>query len=253
MIKITNNSNKVEDFKILSVVILEEPKSKYLRTLKPGIYSFNDQGVSNDFFAHNVNISAIVGKNGAGKSSLLDIIFRMVNNFSAYLVGNTMKRKSADVIYYIPGLYSELHYQIGDNKGILYNYDNIVALSFGEKKYLLSDRELMKESRFDDFVDWYRPTPSKRREIARCFFYTVVMNYALQAYNSSDYQDEKAYGFETDDKIGNDSSGNWMNSLFHKNDGYASPIVLNPYRNDGVIDMKTETSFNKKQVGWYND
>ena len=248
MIKITNNSNKVEDFKILSVVILEEPKSKYLKTLKPGIYSFNDQGVSNDFFAHNVNISAIVGKNGAGKSSLLDIIFRMVNNFSAYLVGNTMKRKSADVIYYIPGLYSELHYQIGDNKGILYNYDNIVALSFGEKKYLLSDRELMKESRFDDFVDCYRPTPSKRREIARCFFYTVVMNYALQAYNSSDYQDEKAYGFETDDKIGNDSSGNWMNSLFHKNDGYASPIVLNPYRNDGVIDMKTETSLTRSRL-----
>lgn len=123
-----------------------------------------------------------------------------------------------------------------------------MALSFGEKKYLLSDRKLMKESRFDDFVDCYRPTPSKRREIARCFFYTVVMNYALQAYNSSDYQDEKAYGFETDDKIGNDSSGNWMNSLFHKNDGYSSPIVLNPYRNDGVIDMKTETSLTRSRL-----
>lgn len=248
MMKITNNSNKVGDFKILSVTILKESNPKFLKTLRPGSYSFYDLGISNDFFAHNVNISAIVGKNGAGKSSLLDIIFRMVNNFSAYLVGNSIKRKSADVIYYIPGIYSELHYQMGDKKGILYNYDNVVALLFGEKKYLLSDRELMKDSRFDDFVDCYRPSPLKRREIARCFFYTVVMNYALQAYNSSDYQDEMANGFETDEKTGIDSSGNWMNSLFHKNDGYASPIVLNPYRNDGVIDMKTETSLTRSRL-----
>lgn len=246
--KITNNSNKVGDFKILSVTILKESNTKFLKTLRPGSYSFYDLGISNDFFAHNVNISAIVGKNGAGKSSLLDIIFRMVNNFSAYLVGNSIKRKSADVIYYIPGIYSELHYQMGDKKGILYNYDNVVALLFGEKRYLLSNHKLMKDSRFDDFVDCYRPSPLKRREIARCFFYTVVMNYALQAYNSSDYQDEMANGFETDEKTGIDSSGNWMNSLFHKNDGYASPIVLNPYRNDGVIDMKTETSLTRSRL-----
>lgn len=248
MMKITNNSNKVGDFKILSVTILKESNPKFLKTLRPGSYSFYDLGISNDFFAHNVNISAIVGKNGAGKSSLLDIIFRMVNNFSAYLVGNSIKRKSADVIYYIPGIYSELHYQMVDKKGILYNYDNVVALLFGEKRYLLSNHKLMKDSRFDDFVDCYRPSPLKRREIARCFFYTVVMNYALQAYNSSDYQDEMANGFETDEKTGIDSSGNWMNSLFHKNDGYASPIVLNPYRNDGVIDMKTETSLTRSRL-----
>ena len=248
MAKRTNNSNNTGDFKILSVIILKESNPKFLKTLRPGSYSFYDKGVSSDFFAHNVNISAIVGKNGAGKSSLLDIIFRMINNFSAYLVGNSMKRKNSDVIYYIPGIYSELHYQMGDKKGVLYNYGNVVALSFGESRYLLSDREQMKNSRFDDFVDCYKPTASKRREIARCFFYTVVMNYALQAFNSSDYQDEMANKFETDDNIGFAFSGNWMNSLFHKNDGYASPIVLNPNRNEGVIDMKTETSLTRSRL-----
>lgn len=181
------NRYKVEGFKILSVTIHEEGNSKLLKTLKPGRYPFYDQGISEDFFAHNVNVSAIVGKNGAGKSSLLDIMFRMVNNFSAYLVGNSMKRRSADVIYYIPGIYAELHYQMDDKKGVLYNYDDVVALSFGEKKYLLSDHKLMKDSRFDDFEHCYRPSSLKRREMAKCFFYTVVMNYALQAYNSSDY------------------------------------------------------------------
>lgn len=68
MIKRTNNSNKAGDFKILSVAILKKTSPKFLKALKPGVYSFYDKGVSNDFFAHNVNISAIVGKNGAGKS-----------------------------------------------------------------------------------------------------------------------------------------------------------------------------------------
>lgn len=31
-----------------------------------------------------------------------------------------------------------------------------------------------------------------------------------------------------------------MNSLFHKNDGYMTPIVLNPYRDNGIFDMNKE-------------
>ena len=74
------------------------------------------------------------------------------------------------------------------------------------------------------------------------------MNYALQAYNSFDYQDENASDYMTINKIGSNSAGNWINSLFHKNDGYSSPIVLNPYRNEGVIDMKTETSLTRDRL-----
>lgn len=32
----------------------------------------------------------------------------------------------------------------------------------------------------------------------------------------------------------------WMDSLFHKNDGYMTPIVLNPYRDEGVFDLNKE-------------
>ena len=33
---------------------------------------------------------------------------------------------------------------------------------------------------------------------------------------------------------------NWIGSLFHKNDGYMCPIVLNPYRDGGQLDMNNE-------------
>jgi len=32
----------------------------------------------------------------------------------------------------------------------------------------------------------------------------------------------------------------WLKPLFHKNDGYKTPIVLNPFRDDGNIDINRE-------------
>lgn len=33
----------------------------------------------------------------------------------------------------------------------------------------------------------------------------------------------------------------WIEALFHKNDGYRTPIVLNPFRERGNIDINVET------------
>lgn len=40
--------------------------------------TFDDEGMS-DFFGKNISVSAIVGKNGCGKSTLMDIIIMIVN------------------------------------------------------------------------------------------------------------------------------------------------------------------------------
>ena len=234
--------------RLLGLTIKDGCNPKLTKTLAPDYYPFYTAQLSDAFFLRNVSVSAIVGMNGAGKSSLLELIFRMINNFSACLVGNTIKRNGADEIYFIPGIKASLDYEIRGVKGTLHCDDGIVALAYGDKKYFLSDPGLTMKDEYRDYEVCYKPNAEKRREIASRFFYTIVMNYALQAYNSLDYQDERAEHYQTDNLIGTSSKGNWMNSMFHKNDGYASPIVLNPYRNQGVIDMKTETALTKDRL-----
>lgn len=234
--------------RLLGLAIKEGCNPKLTKTLAIGYYPFYTAELSDAFFLRNVSVSAIVGMNGAGKSSLLELMFRMINNFSACLVGNTIKRNGADEIYFIPGIKATLDYEISGMKGTLICDDGIVALAYGDKKFFLSDPGLTMTDEYRDFEVCYKPKAAKSSEIAKCFFYTIVMNYALQAYNSLDYQDEKAKHYQTDNLIGASSNGNWMNSMFHKNDGYASPIVLNPYRDQGVIDMKTETALTKDRI-----
>lgn len=56
------------------------------------------------------------------------------------------------------------------------------------------------------------------------------MNYSLYSFNKKDYQCPE-------DKSIN---GNWIEGLFHKNDAYLTPMSLNPFRNDGNIDINKE-------------
>ena len=60
------------------------------------------------------------------------------------------------------------------------------------------------------------------------FFYSIVVNYSHYAYNASD----------------NDE---WLDGLFHKNDGYRTPLVLNPFRREGNIDINSENHLVKSR------
>lgn len=57
------------------------------------------------------------------------------------------------------------------------------------------------------------------KELSHDFFYTFVSNYSLYAYNSLELNKEYT-----------DDNQCWIEKIFHKNDGYQTPIVLNPYR-----------------------
>ena len=61
-------------------------------------------------------------------------------------------------------------------------------------------------------------------DLSKHFFYTVAVNYSHYALNSFHI-------------------GDWINSLFHKNDGYSAPVVINPMRTGGNFDINSEMNF----------
>ena len=95
------------------------------------------------------------------------------------------------------------------------------------------------------------------KNLAEGFFYTVVTNYSLQSFVSSNYicdtlvynrdlnidDDSKNvdnFGLTTELPVNARKSAIWIDRIFHKNDGYVRSIVLNPYRSNGIINMEVE-------------
>lgn len=214
------------------------PQCKMLKVLKPGEYPLvtlrNDES---DFFGKNIMVSAIVGMNGSGKSSLLELVFRMINNLSAFMSQNS-RRPAAVQIYYVEDIWADLYYRMDDKDGILHCRGNAMALDFGNKYFRFGNQ-------YPDFSDpkyvfFEKMKAEDRINIMKCFFYTVVSNYSLQAYNDADYKDSTLEITENGRLYSKRKGGTWIHSLFHKNDGYLAAINLNPYRDSGQIDMQKE-------------
>ena len=200
---------------------------RYLKNLKTGIEYKIQHQIAKDFFAPNICISAIVGKNGAGKSSLLDMLFRIVNNLS-YCFFNHIEREASVPLKYIKGIYADLYYQVDNHIGVIKINDLSLDFLFDQVYYSFEKGELKNPN------NQPIPTFTMQKKKKKNFFYTIVTNYSLQSFITNDY-----LGEETIPIISNETKP-WINSLFHKNDGYLCPIVLNPYRDNGLIDMENE-------------
>ncbi|WP_343614050.1 hypothetical protein [Flavobacterium sp.] len=61
------------------------------------------------------------------------------------------------------------------------------------------------------------------------FFYTICVNYSHHGLNSN-------------------FIGTWINKLFHKNDAYRTPVVINPMRNEGNFDINREQHLAKERL-----
>lgn len=223
-----NNNN----FLLNKLVVLEESSEWLLKNLKPGEYVFSNLDFDG-FYGKRVNLSAIVGMNGSGKSSLLELIFRMVNNVGVMMAQLMDNPQQSPYLYYVMGIYADLHYTIDGCHYILKSRGDSFGLNLGDERIQFGS---IGNPEFSDYEDYNKATKEQLQEISKRFFYTVVNNYSIQAYDSHDYVTEPcARVYHGTFHYTNDVS--WINNVFHKNDGYTTPITLNPFRHNGVLDL----------------
>ena len=175
----------------------------------------------------NINVSAIVGANGSGKSTIVELILRMLNN-CAIKYGITAEDAQLE---YVEGVHARLFYQTGSQ---------ICCLSVEGGKETVSVKEIAAIER-NTIIPSGKELAAK--DLKGHFFYTLVSNYSHYAYNTYDFKQE--WNKQTDENTC------WLKWLFHKNDGYQTPITLHPFRDQGTISIQREKNLSNQRLLYF--
>lgn len=202
-------------------------------------YATNDGDLFiNDLFGKNIFVQAIVGKNGCGKSTLFEIIIRIMNNLAYMLFKHIPENEHSMKVSYIKNIYADLGFIYNREIGCIKSRGETMAFEIGPHKYVfgISNNEFG-----NNYEHIEKPTNEKILEITENLFYTLVINYSIHAFYEKNYQGD-------DIILGQFGGYPWIKCLYHKNDGYRIPIVLNPYRDNGTLNMDTESYLNENRL-----
>lgn len=189
-----------------------------------------------------INVQALVGKNGEGKSSLIELLLRVLNNFyKQYEIGTV-----TDNLLFAEGVVAEVYFEV--NSEILKIYvDSRKVTKFGDRPQIIANACIDRRMIYDS-SDYNKENPRRKQEEVELdhLFFSMYINYSLYGLDDSEYYLENQYanehGFPYDEisKINRFIPDSWLTKIFHKNDGYQTPIVIHPFRIQGQIDIKNE-------------
>lgn len=231
----------------------------------------------------NIEISAVVGLNGSGKSTLIELLYYFIYAISIHNDKEKLLEEHSEIIQSkinyqrndTNKLYSDskktnaldllkisknhdLTFYKKDFEGITSSQTLIKNALIKRSGYLheikKNDEEnekLIKEklavglvyetsqgihsiSFLNGDVKYYKYNSNGMPAIDNNFFfdpffYSICLNYSHHSLNS---------------KV----IGNWINSLFHKNDGYVTPVVINPMRDEGNFNINRELHLSNERV-----
>ena len=219
-----------------------------------------------------IQVSALVGKNGSGKSTILELLYafcyltslevEILNGISYFEdekkrlnIAITCKLVEIDekeegkskykteceidrVKSELVELRNDYDRIIKEQNNCLQQIDNINSLKkdFNVELFFSIEDEVYNwrytHSKLSCFrlIEFENDTElvcekidvKSKKELSEFLFYTISINYSLYGLNE------------------NQKGNYWLKALFHKNDGYQTPIVINPYRVNGNIDVNRE-------------
>lgn len=244
------------NFAILGVRLPDGDEDNVTKVLKEEWYLFNDwyrvnderdglvrngkRDVVRNLYGRNITFSAVAGKNGSGKSSLMGVIYRVLNNLS-YLMTVGLERNAADPLYFVEDVYATVYFESDGKLGWVSCEDSDITFHWGDEDVALSydwDNNELEEGLLE----------YNRQFIARHFCFTLVANYALFSLTSDEFSRDEAKRNPIkamQRKTGKDDSekhtgGEWIDSIYNKNDGYQACFGIEPYKGEGNLNLDTQ-------------
>ena len=160
-----------------------------------------------------LSVTAIVGMNGTGKSTILELFMLAINNIAARKFHFNTSENS---LLWAPNLEVEFFFYTDRLYKADLSRDSVLFIAYTtdtqENSHYYPDYSL-DESEID----------------LEDFFYSLTVNYSLHGLNSI-------------------YMGDWLNQLFHKNDAYQTPLVIEPFRENGVINVNTQDALVKQRL-----